>query len=570
MNSDLHNNAIYQNNGHEGKQQEVQVAPLMSQNQFPQNMITLPQYSAQSMGFQHLQSSLQQGTTVTNFPLHHNVVPQTHPVNYQLPQANHGMVSHIQQANHGVVSQIRMNNNIMRTSSNHSPTENMVAYGQMLQTQQQQPMAANTQYKNEPKKGLQRASAMQNSGNVVANSRSQNQSRLAEVPTQRLAQKSIISLPVSKLDEPKSTSNNIPTEANGNVGSTDRQSGQVMNTNTARVNHDQNNVPTANQFQCRKRASYSAACDATLKAQEEAMKLYGNTGRSGCNTPTKRTSPEPASGDAGHKYVKVVGGKPSPSPQESNQSLQDFLLDLLASRGYSNEFYSSLESGYYCKPTDLQKASYGMKLIHAVRSSDDELLTKLLESGISPNPCNNFGESIIHMVCRRGDHKLLKIFLDHGSSVQVSDDFGRTPLHDACWTTSPCFKSVEMLLNKDLRLLHIKDCRGASPLSYVKQENWGAWKEFLDRQKDVWWPHRDVDKEGDEPAPALTQISPHSRPLPNPKGAVSCEEATNIASGKVDIENEKAGAMNKLHNEGLIKMSGSSIVKDNLLVSATQ
>lgn len=321
MNSNLHNNAIYQNNGQESKQQEVQVASSMSEKQFPQNMIAQPQYSTQSMGFQHLQSSLQQGTTVTNFPLHHNAVPQTQPVNYQLPQANHGMVSHIQQANHGVVSQMMRNNNMMRTSTNHSPTENMVAYGQMVQTQQQQPLAATkTQYINEAKKALQRAPAMQNISSVIANSRSQNQSRLAEVPTQRLAQKSMISLPVSTLDEAKSTSNKMSVEANANAGSTDRQSGQVIHTNTTNVNHDQNNVPSANQFQCRKRASYSAACDATLKAQEEAMKLYGNTGRSTCNTPTKRASPEPASSEVGHKYVKVVGGKPSPSPQKSNVS----------------------------------------------------------------------------------------------------------------------------------------------------------------------------------------------------------------------------------------------------------
>lgn len=328
MNSELHNNAIYQNNGHEGKQQEVQVAPSMPQTQFSHNMIAQPQYSTQSMGFQHLQSSLQQGTTVTNFPLHQNIAPQTQPVNYQLRQANHGMVSHMQQANHGVVSSQMMmrNNNMMRTNSNHSPTENMVAYGQMMQTQQHQPLATtNTQYTNESKKGLQKAMAMQTSGSAVANSRSQNQSRLAEVPTQRLAQKSMISLPVSTLDEPKSISKNNSTEGNGNAVSSERQSGHIIKTN---MNNDENNEPTANQFQCRKRASYSAACDATLKAQEEAMKLYGNTGRSACNTPAKRASPEPANGgnDTGHKYVKVVGGKPSPSPQESNVSLSHFFV----------------------------------------------------------------------------------------------------------------------------------------------------------------------------------------------------------------------------------------------------
>ncbi len=140
------------------------------------------------------------------------------------------------------------------------------------------------------------------------------------------------------------------------------------------------------------------------------------------------------------------------------------------------------------------------------------------------------------MVCRRGDYKLLKIFLEHGCSVQVSDDFGRTPLHDACWTTKPCFKSVELLLDRDPRLLHVVDCRGAAPLSYVKQENWDQWMNFLDGKKEEWWPHRDTSVVGEEGPPPLVCRSPHSMPLPDPPHAALCEHARLIASGAVEPE----------------------------------
>jgi hypothetical protein len=223
------------------------------------------------------------------------------------------------------------------------------------------------------------------------------------------------------------------------------------------------------------------------------------------------------------------------------QTLSQFFENLLESRGYSNKQYCSLETGYHCKPTELQKASYGMKFIEVVRTSNEFLLKKLLDAGLSPNPCNSFGESILHMICRRGDHKLLKIFLDYGCSVQISDDFGRTPLHDACWTSNPCFQTVETLLNKDRWLLHIVDCRGSTPLNYVKKDNWQQWKQFLDRQKDIWWPQRDLsvlDGDGKEEPPDIIKKPPHSVPLPDPIGAPSCEHARAIANGTVEPDKE--------------------------------
>jgi hypothetical protein len=331
--------------------------------------------------------------------------------------------------------------------------------------------------------------------------------------------------------------------------------------------------PTTEQVHQRKQSSYSSACDATIlaQAQQERLRLECRTmsltdvveqtqpvqaqvqensvvvaltgGVVAGNESHKRTSPDPERKEHSkhHKYVKVVGGKPAANMNKtpasiSNQTLQQYLANLLTSRGYSTQHYCSLEGGYYCKPTELQKASYGMKLIQAVRTSDAILLRRLLSAGLSPNPCNAFGESIIHMVCRRGDWKLLNIFLEFGCSVQVSDDFGRTPFHDACWTTKPCFPSVELLLNRDVRLLHVVDCRGSAPLSYVKQENWGEWMEFFDSQKDIWWPVRNVSLSGEEDPPELVSRAPHSLPLPDPKRAALCEVAKLISSGSVEPE----------------------------------
>ena len=83
---------------------------------------------------------------------------------------------------------------------------------------------------------------------------------------------------------------------------------------------------------------------------------------------------------------------------------------------------------------------------------------------------------------------MLRVLLDAGSSVQVSDDYGRTPLHDACWTPNPNFETISLLLEKDPWLLSIADCRGSTPLGYVRKAHWGVWIGFLGAIVDRYWP----------------------------------------------------------------------------------
>jgi hypothetical protein len=159
-----------------------------------------------------------------------------------------------------------------------------------------------------------------------------------------------------------------------------------------------------------------------------------------------------------------------------------------------------------------------------------------MDSGLSPNPCNNYGESLVHMVCRRGDHKLLKIMLEAGCSLQVTDDYGRTPLHDACWRAQPSFEVVKLILNADKNLLSLLDCRGASPLSYIKKENNDIWMDFLAANLETYWPVRDISTEGEERPPPLTLRQPHSLPIPDPGHALPLEVAAMVANGRMEPE----------------------------------
>jgi hypothetical protein len=218
-------------------------------------------------------------------------------------------------------------------------------------------------------------------------------------------------------------------------------------------------------------------------------------------------------------------------------SPQDFLDEMLCSRGYSCERYESLKSAYFNNPTPLQKASYQNNLIQLLANRDSstaETLRRVLSSGISSNPCNSFSESLVHIVCRRGRHDLLELFFEAGCSLQCADDHGRTPLHDTCWTAEPSFPTVELLLQHDVRLLHIQDARGSLPLQYVHKDHWPAWIDYLESIMDTFWKPRSVLLDGEQGPPALVLQAPNSRPLPDPPNALSLDLACLVAAGKID------------------------------------
>ena len=164
-----------------------------------------------------------------------------------------------------------------------------------------------------------------------------------------------------------------------------------------------------------------------------------------------------------------------------------FLKRILSSRGYSTDMMPAMSSPYRQQPTRKQMEDYDSELVKAVRSSDLDKIRSLRNVGRSMTACNRFGESIVHMACRRADFDVVDFLLENTGGVWGVDDYGRTPLHDACWRAEPRFDIVTCLLDKNLHLLRVLDVRGANPLNYVREEHWTQWCAYLFHQKERYW-----------------------------------------------------------------------------------
>ena len=211
-----------------------------------------------------------------------------------------------------------------------------------------------------------------------------------------------------------------------------------------------------------------------------------------------------------------------------------YLCAILESRGYSLEEFMSLDTAYHNTPTPYQEASYGSHIIDVVRRGQPTELKELMSTGLSPNACNQHGESLVHMACRRGESECLNVLVEYGATLKIADDYGRTPLHDACWAPEPNFEVVEIIMKEDIRLFNIQDGRQQTPLSYVRRDVWRPWKKFLRSKVDEYWPARDPALEGPEKPPALTQKKPNSRKVPVPKETLPIELAAMVSQGKMD------------------------------------
>lgn len=224
----------------------------------------------------------------------------------------------------------------------------------------------------------------------------------------------------------------------------------------------------------------------------------------------------------------------SPGSSSAVVTPLEYLNTILFERGYSSKTYSTLDTGFVNPPSELQQASYHIYMAGLVAKNDVATFQQVMLSGlVAPNPCNRFGESILHMVCRRGRCDMLHVMLQAGASIHVIDDFGRTPLVDACWASEPAFDVVKVLLDIDARLVNMCDLRGAPPLSYIPKKDYRAWIMFLDSVKDTYWPYRGVSPPP-QSTPPICLEAPRSRPIPQPRLAgVTCEIASLVASGQL-------------------------------------
>ena len=139
-----------------------------------------------------------------------------------------------------------------------------------------------------------------------------------------------------------------------------------------------------------------------------------------------------------------------------------------------------LHASEFLTPTKEQIMAYNNGVITAVRTSDVEALRQSYAGGQNLRCCNRFGESLLHVACRRASADVVAFLLNEANvSPCLRDDFGRTPLHDACWRGSPEYDIFELLLSKEPRLAFVADVRGHKPFQYVRKEHWADWKNFL-------------------------------------------------------------------------------------------
>ncbi|CAB9498097.1 ANK [Seminavis robusta] len=163
----------------------------------------------------------------------------------------------------------------------------------------------------------------------------------------------------------------------------------------------------------------------------------------------------------------------------------DVLKELLQAQGKTVGYSSYDEIPNFFLPIQPQHIeAFQQDIVTAVRGKDVPALMALQKQGRMLQCCNKFGESIVHMACRQSSVEVVE-FLMSQVDIRVCCDSGRTPLHDACWTQSPDFDIVSLLLAECPDLLRVKDKRGFSPLAYVPHGQWRRWGNFLEQNKDL-------------------------------------------------------------------------------------
>lgn len=172
----------------------------------------------------------------------------------------------------------------------------------------------------------------------------------------------------------------------------------------------------------------------------------------------------------------------------------EYLKTIMEGMGYPSEPVDTLSvSDFFHEHTAEQIAAYDNETCGAARSDDLQALRRLWRAGKILQCSNRFGESLIHIACRRGSFPVISFLLNEvGVSIRVRDDCGRTPLHDACWASQPNFEVIRMLIEREPDFLMLCDKRGHTPLAYVRREMWGDWCRFLHENRTLLTPKGNI------------------------------------------------------------------------------
>lgn len=195
-----------------------------------------------------------------------------------------------------------------------------------------------------------------------------------------------------------------------------------------------------------------------------------------------------------NKVLHIASSRPKLTKQlNSKDGIKpiEVIQKALSLRGLDSSIKPCLEvdTGYFHKNTQENFDSYSQDAVDAVRSNDVARLRRIHNEGKSLQCCNRFGESLIHLACRRSEKEVVDFLINEGCvSLRVRDDYGRTPMHDACWRTEANIDLLDILIQREPELMMMSDKRGHTPLDYARREHWKVLIPFLLKRADTFQP----------------------------------------------------------------------------------
>eukprot|EP00980_Cylindrotheca_fusiformis_P009017 scaffold1934_cov79-Cylindrotheca_fusiformis.AAC.6 len=212
----------------------------------------------------------------------------------------------------------------------------------------------------------------------------------------------------------------------------------------------------------RKRDEYSSASD-------------------GSSTKLGRISPNSSDDDSS------TGESSSSSLHSSRRNPQESLISMLKEEGCNPEVVSSQSlPDFFAEVTEEEIQAYDAEALRAIREADMETLRRFLDENRPLKCSNQFGESLLHLACRKSLITVVTFLVDEANvPLNVRDDMGRSPLHDAFWCPEVNFELVDLILQRCPDLLMISDKRGHPPLAYARKQHWKSWNTFLQSRSDI-------------------------------------------------------------------------------------
>jgi hypothetical protein len=133
-------------------------------------------------------------------------------------------------------------------------------------------------------------------------------------------------------------------------------------------------------------------------------------------------------------------------------------------------------------PKDL--TAWNKEVLAAVRSGNVPELRALYQQGYNLKCTNRFGESLLHLACRKSLVNVVKYLIEEVQMpANIHDDMGRTPLHDAFWTPEPNPELIDVMAMHAPTMFWVQDQRGHCPMQYSRVAHYETWNAYLEKRK---------------------------------------------------------------------------------------